>query len=192
MKAKNKTTVVLGMTAAAAAALIAALPFTSTAHASAHIPVAVQAASNYHSPVVPKALKVPPGNKQSAVLSGRGVQVYQCDKGAWTLLEPAATMTDPRHGGRTVALHSRGPVWVSTVDGSAVTASAVATVERKGAVPELLLKANDHRGTGMFGRVSYVQRLETKGGLAPSGSCAAGAQRAVPYQATYAFYTPAK
>lgn len=190
----NKMTAVLGGTAAGAAALIAALvttmPFTSTAHATSTITAAAGAGA-HHDMVVPKELQVPSGNKRSAVLHGRGVQVYQCRDGAWALLEPAATLTDSR--GRTVALHSRGPVWVSTPDGSAVTASQVAMVKHKNAVPELLLKADHHRGAGMFGRVSYIQRLETKGGLAPSGSCESGtAQRAVPYQATYAFYTPTK
>src|SRR5437879_2031488 len=71
---------------------------------------------------VPNALKVPDGNKLVASLDGAGVQIYQCVNSAWTLLEPAATLTD--HG-KTVALHFKGPIWVSTTDGSEVAATAV-------------------------------------------------------------------
>jgi hypothetical protein len=141
---------------------------------------------------IPAALQVPDGNERVGVFGAKGVQVYTCTDGAWKFLEPAATLWDKKDLGRkTVALHSRGPVWVSTVDGSAVNASAVATVAVDGAVPELLLKATATRGDGVFGKVSYVQRLQTKGGLAPTGTCTGTDQVGVPYSATYAFYAPA-
>ncbi|MFB6844731.1 DUF3455 domain-containing protein [Streptomyces sp. NPDC056373] len=138
-------------------------------------------------------LRVPDGNKRIAELAASGVQTYTCTNGAWTLLEPAATLSDARDWRhRPVALHSRGPVWVSTVDGSAVNAAAVpgATNARPDAVPELLLKATANRGSGVFGSVSYIQRLSTRGGVAPAGSCEAGTQVGVPYTATYVFYAP--
>jgi hypothetical protein len=52
-----------------------------------------------------------------------------------------------------------------------------------------LLKANQNQGQGMFSKVTYVQRLQTKGGLAPSGSCTDGAQQAVQYSALYRFWS---
>jgi Protein of unknown function (DUF3455) len=139
---------------------------------------------------IPKALDVPSGNRQVALLDAKGVQVYSCTGRAWKLLEPAATLWN--HNGlfeRPMALHSRGPVWVSTVDGSAVKATAVANVPEDGAVPELLLKATATRGPGVLDKVSYVQRLATSGGLAPTTACSGSSQLAVPYSATYAFYT---
>jgi uncharacterized protein DUF3455 len=137
-------------------------------------------------PEAPSALKVPDDDaKPVAVLHGVGVQVYTCQSGAWTLLEPAATLFD---GQKAVALHTRGPEWVSTVDGSAVTGTAVATVPQKTAVAELLLKATSNRGTATFGKVAYIQRLDTKGGLAPTGTCDSTGQLSVPYTATYVFY----
>jgi hypothetical protein len=39
--------------------------------------------------------------------------------------------------------------------------------------------------------VSYVQRLNTKGGVAPAGSCTEGAQTSVKYEALYTFSVPA-
>ena len=138
----------------------------------------------------PAALKVPDGNKLTGVYPARGVQTYTCTDGAWKLLEPAATLSDKR--GRTVALHSRGPVWVSTVDGSAVNATAIANSPKTGTIPELLLQATATRGTGVFGGVSYIQRLNTTGGVAPATACTGTDQVSVAYTATYAFYKPAK
>jgi hypothetical protein len=171
-------------TTAVAAAAATTLLGTTVVHAAsarpAHIP-AVHA---------PAALKVPAGNKLTAVFSARGVQTYTCTDGAWKFLEPAAVLSDRGH--RPVALHSRGPVWVSTVDGSAVNASAVASSPKDGAIPELLLKATATRGTGVFGDVTFVQRLNTTGGVAPTDACTGTEQVGVRYTATYAFYKAAE
>ena len=80
------------------------------------------------------------------------------------------------------------------MDGSAVEAAPVdgARNEVPGAVPELLLKSKSTRGTGVFAGVSYVQRLATKGGLAPAGGCTEGAQTSVHYEALYTFSAPAR
>jgi hypothetical protein len=133
----------------------------------------------------PDAVKVPDGNRPLATYFGDGVQIYGCTDGAWTLIQPAAVLS--KHG-QPVAIHSKGPVWTSTVDGSTVGAAAVANSPREGAIPALLLKANLNAGDGIFGKVTYVQRLNTRGGLAPAGTCAAGAQTAVRYTADYAFW----
>ena len=140
---------------------------------------------------VAPAVQVPSGNKIVERFYAKGVQTYTCTAGAWKGLEPAATLADRL--GRAVALHSRGPIWVSTVDGSAVEASPVdgARNEVPGAVPELLLKAKSTRGEGTFAGVSYVQRLNTKGGVAPAGGCTEGAQTSVRYEALYTFSVPA-
>ncbi|MER5899574.1 DUF3455 domain-containing protein [Streptomyces mirabilis] len=141
----------------------------------------------------PAALKVPDGNRLTGVFSAAGVQTYTCADGAWKLLEPAATLwakNDRSH--RPLALHSRGPVWVSTVDGSAVNAAAIANSPKTGTIPELLLQSTATRGTGVFAGVSYVQRLDTHGGVAPTTACTGTDQISVRYSATYAFYKPAK
>ncbi|MGW1504795.1 DUF3455 domain-containing protein [Streptomyces mirabilis] len=141
----------------------------------------------------PAALKVPDGNRLTGVFSAAGVQTYTCADGAWKLLEPAATLwakNDRSH--RPLALHSRGPVWVSTVDGSAVNAAAIANSPKTGTIPELLLQSTATRGTGVFAGVSYVQRLNTHGGVAPTTACTGTDQISVRYSATYAFYKPAK
>ncbi|WP_434452042.1 DUF3455 domain-containing protein [Lentzea sp. E54] len=141
---------------------------------------------------VAPAVQVPAGHQIVARFYAKGVQTYSCTTGAWKGLEPAATLADRL--GRAVGLHSRGPVWVSTADGSAVEAAPVdgARSEVAGAVPELLLKAKSTRGAGVFAGVSYVQRLATKGGVAPAGGCTEGAQTSVPYEALYTFSAPAR
>jgi hypothetical protein len=62
-------------------------------------------------------------------------------------------------------------------------------VNHDDAIPELLLKANENRGGGEFGSVTYVQRLATKGGLAPKGRCTDGNWQSAQYSASYLFYT---
>ncbi|MDX3657691.1 DUF3455 domain-containing protein [Streptomyces sp. ID05-26A] len=150
-----------------------------------------EAATSESSARVAPAVQVPPGHKIVQRLQAKGVQTYTCTTGAWKGLEPAATLADRL--GRGVGLHSRGPIWVSTVDGSAVEAAPVdgARNEVPGAVPELLLKSKSTRGSGVFEGVSYVQRLNTKGGVAPAGSCTEGAQTSVKYEALYTFSVPA-
>jgi hypothetical protein len=137
---------------------------------------------------VPAQLTVPPGQQLVASLSvDHGSQVYTCARGVWTLKEPAAVLKSDSQE----FLHTAGPQWISTEDGSAVTGAASATVNIPGAVPELLLKASSHRGTGLLGSVSYIQRLDTRGGVAPAGACTDGALQAVGYSANYRFYAPA-
>jgi uncharacterized protein DUF3455 len=143
---------------------------------------------------IPAALTVPAGNVQTSVFAAQGVQVYRCTAGAWGFVEPAATLTGksslaPRS--YQTAVHFRGPSWASTTDGSLVTATAAAASPVDGSIPQLLLKAATNRGDGSFGKVSYIQRLETSGGAAPAGSCTDGNTTGVPYQAKYRFCSPA-
>lgn len=137
---------------------------------------------------VAAAVQVPAGQELVGKYQAEGVQTYSCQGGAWKGLEPTATLVDKDD--KPIIIHSRGPVWISTVDGSAVEAAPVdgARNDVKGAVPELLLKAKNVRGDGLFGKVTFVQRLATEGGVAPAGACKAGAQTSVPYKALYTFY----
>jgi hypothetical protein len=165
------------------------------------IGVGLAACSSAHQPVptsskpaappqfqIPDAVEVPSGNRLAGSFEGHGVQIYQCTNNSWTLLQPAAIISD---NGNPIALHSKGPVWVSTIDGSEVSATPVpnAMVNHDDAIPELLLKATENHGAGQFGSVTYVQRLATKGGLPPKGRCDDQVQVSVPYSASYLFYT---
>jgi hypothetical protein len=136
---------------------------------------------------VPAEIRVPPGNRLVAQLTGPGVQVYECTAGTWVFLEPVAQLHDLSQ----VAIHFRGPSWESTRDGSLVEATTVASSPVVGAIPQLLLHETLTRGDGIFGRVTYVQRLDTVGGVKPSTPCIQGQTRGVPYSAVYRFYVHA-
>ena len=150
-------------------------------------------------PTVPANIAVPPGNVLYLVGHARGYQIYVCqaqDGGfAWVLSAPWAGLFDD--AGNPIAVHYAGPSWTaadaSTVVGTRV-ASAPAPTE--GAIPWLLLRASSTSGPpgGTFTQTTYIQRINTTGGLAPSTGCDAahvGATVAIPYTADYYFYRAA-
>ena len=116
----------------------------------------------------------------------QGVQVYACSDGSWTCKEPDADMGV---GNRPTVLYTAAE-WASTVDGSAVWGMPLASANRTGTIPELLVKAVRNRGDGLFGSVDYIQRLDTYGGPPPAGSCTNGAITASQYFATEDFLAP--
>jgi Na+-translocating ferredoxin:NAD+ oxidoreductase RnfE subunit len=176
--------IAVGVAAAAVAAVglgVAALP------AGAAPAVALNASTSQVSQQdrVPDAIQVPRGNKQIAEMAARGVQTYQCTNGAFTFLQPDAILSDD---GRAEVLHTAGPVWTSVLDGSSVTGGVVASSPVPGAIPEVLLSGVAHRGPGLLSAVTFIQRLDTTGGLAPTGPCTAGTTVSVPYTADYVFW----
>jgi hypothetical protein len=144
-------------------------------------------------PRVPPELNPPAGHVLHAVLKAKGVQIYECRTSAWALLEPAASLTGVTlHPVRKVsALHFRGPSWQSDQDGSLLEGDPDGVVrvpsEHPDSIQQLRIRAKLTRGSGVFGAVTYVQRLDTVGGVAPAGSCAGGTT-AVPYRAVYRFF----
>lgn len=65
-----------------------------------------------------------------------------------------------------------------------------ANAPEAGAIPWLLLRSKGNDGTGAFSTVTYVQRLETVGGVAPADGCdqsTIGLEHAVTYRSTYTF-----
>jgi len=144
-------------------------------------------------PPVPAALAVPDGNRLAFHLDAVGVQIYTCTASgtgtAWTVA-PKANLYD--RGGEIVAIHYKGPTWQWLEDGSTVVGAKLAAyTPDPTAIPWLLLHAVSHSGQGRMTSVSFVQRLETTGGLGPSGACdAVGSTVSSPYTATYAFYRP--
>ena len=183
----SRRNLVLGLVMAAplTAGLLADAGFTTAATAAPAASALTAQQTVDDSP--PRAVRVPPGNRLVARLDGQGVQVYQCNAGAWAFLEPVAQLSD----GTSTAIHFRGPSWESPRDGSLIEAATVASSPVAGAIPELLLQATKTRGDGIFGKVTYVQRLDTTGGLAPTTACADGQTRGIPYTADYLFYVKA-
>jgi hypothetical protein len=140
----------------------------------------------------------PPENAQLLLRTAAdGVQIYTCqavdNKFQWVFQAPEAALFDET--GRQIGKHSAGPSWES-FDGSLVTGEVISKMPAPtpDAIPWLLLRAKSHSGQGQFGRVSHIQRTETKGGAAPSSGCDSvhvGAEARMRYSATYTFYAVA-
>ena len=90
-----------------------------------------------------------------------------------------------------VGKYYAGPTWES-MDGSKVTGKQVAVAPAAaGNIPMQLVKTEPAMGNGAMTGISYIQRVNTKGGTAPSDPCTsavAGSRKTVPYQADYVFY----
>jgi hypothetical protein len=174
-------------------------------------------------PPVPADIQVPPRNV--AFLKGYaiGTQNYICLPSstgvAWTLFGPQATLfftlkVFNREVLQQIATHflspnpdedgTLRPTWQSSLDTSAVWGQAIGSSSdpayvAPGAIPWLLLKVvGAERGPSEGNSLkpaTYIQRVNTTGGPAPSSGCGqpsdVGAREFVPYTADYIFYKKA-
>jgi len=148
-------------------------------------------------PSVPAKIAVPAGNVPYLVGYARGTQNYTCQVSSsgysWTLVTPEATLVDGR--GKPIMTHYAGPTWQAT-DGSKVVGARVdGETVSPSAIPWLLLRAaSTTQGTDGGDRLThttYIQRVNTTGGLAPTSGCdqaALGTARNVQYTADYYFF----
>ncbi len=148
---------------------------------------------------VPTALQAPVDQGPFLRVHATGVQVYECAAKAdapagwaWQFRSPEATLSDA--AGKTIGRHFAGPSWASN-DGATIVGqvSASAPAPEKGDIPWLLLTVKSRDGQGLLARTTSVQRLDTKGGGAPSATCGAANARQVErvgYTATYVFWRP--
>lgn len=136
------------------------------------------------------AIAPDPAEQHAFTLSARGVQIYECRAGAWAFVAPEAELFDAE--GRSAGTHGAGPFWQAR-DGSRIVGAVKRRAEapQPGAIPWLLLVAHGHGSAGLFGEVSSIQRVNTRGGSAPNGTCTdAGRLLRVAYTADYRFYKP--
>jgi hypothetical protein len=179
-----------------------------------------QAALAQTVPPVPAEILLPAGNSVYLKGSAAGTQNYVClpsDTGfAWKFLAPQATLSlnfrilnrdviqqisthflsaNPVEGG------TPRPTWQSSLDTSSIWGKAVASSTNPafvapGAIPWLLLQivgAQDGpMGGSLLSETTYIHRVNTSGGVAPSTGCSAaanvGALALVPYTTDYYFY----
>ena len=91
--------------------------------------------------------------------------------------------------------------WQSSLDSSRVWAKATGSIDggsdpascpNHGAIPCLLLESigNERGPTGgrLLAKTTFVQRLNTNGGAAPTTTCSVGQTQLVPYTADYYFF----
>ena len=148
---------------------------------------------------VPSNLTPPAGSILLFELRAQGVQIYTCEADpddasafVWTFTAPEAELLN-QHG-ELAGNHIAGPTWQG-LDGSAVVGTVLerADAPDAGSIPWLLLQATEHSGIGAFATITYVQRLDTSGGVAPAEGCDAdheGDEVRQPYEANYAFFYP--
>ncbi len=145
---------------------------------------------------LPEAVRVPAGQKQTMSTWATGEITYECREKAgmagaheWVFVGPVATLYGADK--KTVGKYYAGPTW-EAADGSKVTGKQVAVAPATpGSIPLQLVKADPAMGAGAMTGVSYIQRLNTKGGVAPAMACDAmgkGKRQVVAYEADYVFY----
>jgi hypothetical protein len=168
-------------------------------------------------PAVPANIQVPAGNKLFFVGHAIGTQNYVClpaDGGVkFILFTPQATLysdseqatthyfsPNPAEGGtvRATWQHSKdtSTVWGKVADGNSSSDPAYVA---PGAIPWLLVTGvgaqNGPTGGDKLSGTTYIQRVNTAGGVAPATGCASladvGNKAFVPYTTDYFFYKKA-
>lgn len=154
--------------------------------------------SNYSQAMLPDAVKVPAGHRPAGEAVGTGQLTYECrEKTAmpgtyeWVFVGPNAVLTN-RAGTRVGTYYGLPATWEST-DGSKISGTQLAiSPGASGSIPLQLVKTDPAVGSGMMSGVTYIQRVNTQGGVAPTMPCDAtntGKRELVNYQADYIFYT---
>ena len=142
-------------------------------------------------PSVPPRLQVGSAEVPAFALRAEGFHVYECRPGfdgrlAWVFVNPDAVLSD---GTSTVATQTQSNVWQASDDRSVVygvTRSVAAAGPTN--LPWTLLAAQSDDSGGRFSGVTSVQRVNTVGGVAPTGDCTAGDESRVPFRADFYFY----
>jgi len=156
-------------------------------------------------PVVPDIIQVPAGNHLFREGHAVGTQDYACLSTGWAspAFGPQATLFNDDNDQIITHFLSPNPfesdtprptwqdsrdtstVWGNPIPGATYTPDSTA-------IPWLLLEVvgateGPTGGDRMTG-TTYIQRVNTTGGLKPTGSCTEGAKALVPYTADYFFY----
>lgn len=146
---------------------------------------------------LPALIQVATGNTLVLETRAEGKITYECSKEKdplttykWIVTGPQAVLKDSE--GKDIGEYSGPPARWEVEDGSFVTGSQVA-VARNGEknIPLQLVKADVSGGLGALTAVGYVQRVNTKGGVAPTKKCTAdneGDKAEVDYTAEYRFW----
>jgi hypothetical protein len=166
-------------------------------------------ADHVTAPPVPAGLQVPAGNQVFLEGDAIGTQDYIClpsgSGTAWSFFGPQATLFNEHD--EQIITHFLSPnpfengtprvTWQDSEDTSKIWGLTIASVVvDTTAIPWLLLQVvgaeNGPTGGHTLAETTYVQRLNTVGGVAPSTSCTVGMMALVPYSADYFFYKAIK
>ena len=154
---------------------------------------AVAMVDNNNGPELPEGcstIAVEAGNKLAFHVYAKGVQIYKWNGSSWSFVGPEATLYAEENYFGEVGNHGFGPHWTSK-SGSRVKAARVPNTGCRpdpNAIEWLLLKMTETSGSGIFSNVTYIQRTNTTGGMAPTDAGVLNEVREVPYTAEYYFY----
>jgi hypothetical protein len=157
----------------------------------------------YSQAMLPAAVQVPVGHVVALQTVGTGDITYECREKAaavgqfeWIFVGPAATLKDRQ--GRLVGRYFGPPATWAATDGSAITGTQLAVAPAgAGNIALQLVQAKPAMptaGSGAMAGISHIQRVATRGGVAPALACndaAKGRRETVQYQADYVFWKPA-
>ena len=154
------------------------------------VPVFSQAA-------LPAAVQVPRGFQVGLETMGAGDITYQCRAKAdstpgtaWVLSKVDLKLSDLADAA--VITYTGPPATFAHVDGSTVTATAVATAPSPaGNLPMQLFRVNPADKLGAMMGMTHIQRVDTVGGTPPNAPCEAtviNTMAKVPFKAKYVFY----
>ncbi|UVK41255.1 DUF3455 domain-containing protein [Mesorhizobium sp. AR10] len=140
---------------------------------------------------IPAKLALPQGGTLLGKYPAKGVQIYVCrvkeDANEWDFKAPEAELLDAQ--GVPFAKHYAGPTWEAP-DGSKIVGKVLADepAPKADAIPWLLL-STESTVSGVLAGVRFVQRVNTSGGVGPTGACPmVGQEQRVDYTADYVFY----
>jgi len=158
---------------------------------------------------VPNNIKVPRGNQAFLEAHAVGTQNYICLPSGWTFFGPQATLFDDLNEQVITHFLSSNPdergtaraTWQDSQDTSAIWAMSIESSSNpdfvaEGAIPWLLLLVvgaqDGPTGGNTLTATTFIQRVNTIGGTAPSTGCTlstdVGKKALVPYVADYVFY----
>jgi hypothetical protein len=134
-------------------------------------------------------LEVQRSQKIAFHVYAEGVQIYRWDGTSWIFVAPEALLFADAEGHGVVGIHYAGPTWQSVSGGKVVGIVLERCTPDAADIPWLLLQGQANEGPGIFRRVTFIQRVNTVGGLAPSQpGDVLGEEVEVPYTAEYFFY----
>jgi hypothetical protein len=133
-------------------------------------------------------LKAPAGSTLVFHVYARGVQIYRWTGTSWMLYGPDAVLSADAEGKSTVGTHYVGPKW-ETNSGSIAEGTVIDRCTADPNAVQWLSLGAKSRGPGVLQGVTFIQRVNTVGGKAPStGGTFTGQEITVPYSAEYFFY----
>jgi hypothetical protein len=151
----------------------------------------------FNQSALPTAVQVPAGQRVVLETVAKGDITYTCSAKAgmagqfeWVFTGPKAVMT--LRNKQNIGTYFGPPATWLHNDGSVVTGMQVAVAPNNpSSIPLQLVKANPKAQAGVFAETTYIQRVNTVGGIAPKLPCLMGnvsEKQTVEYSSDYIFW----